>query len=357
MSDWTEAGSINTAYAASPYYYLSKYRSVLMGLAIIWVVWFHSRIKIDFLPVQTFNYVLLFMKRIGYGGVDVFLLLSGMGIYNSLEKNDIAKYIKNRLLRIVPFWWLYLMIRVACGRFIFGEYMTKPEILGFASFTGYWLNMSHQGNWYVYAIILFYLISPVFYSLIKTSEKKFLMTLMLMTVSLLISFSFFENDKLVIFSRVPVYIMGMYISSSLRDVEIKQKHWIGIVLVFLLGFGVRVYLYNTLEGHLWHYGLGWYPFIFIAPSMSLIIAKVADILDKRIHLLHTFLSVTGQSSLEILLISDYLFRYFKRLNLITINSKIGNSIVVTIISILTGIGCHYLIEHMIFRKAAEPSYR
>ncbi len=71
-----------------------------MGLAILWVVWFHSSVELNFFNISFFNKIFSFLKNIGYGGVDIFLLVSGMGIYNLLEKNDISKYIKNRIKRI-----------------------------------------------------------------------------------------------------------------------------------------------------------------------------------------------------------------------------------------------------------------
>lgn len=130
----------------SLYYYLSAYRSELMGFAILWVVWFHSSMYVNFFPVSFLNVGFSFVKDIGYGGVDIFLLISGMGIYNSLEKNDISQYIKNRVRRIAPAWWIFLIISVIIGRFLFEINYSKLEIIGFATFTGFWLDMKNQGN-------------------------------------------------------------------------------------------------------------------------------------------------------------------------------------------------------------------
>ena len=206
----------------SPYYYLSKYRSELMGLAILWVVWFHSSVQLDFFHISFINKTFSFLKDIGYGGVDVFLLVSGMGIYNSLEKNDISKYIKNRIKRITPVWWSFLIISVLLGYFFFHIHFSKLEILGFATFTGFWIDMSNQGNWYVYAIMLFYLVSPIFYSLIKNSKNRLLMTIVLIAVALLVSVPFIGFFKIIVFSRVPIFLIGMFVSSSLKDVPIKK---------------------------------------------------------------------------------------------------------------------------------------
>lgn len=77
----------------SPYYYISKYRSELMGFSILWVVWFHSALYLNKFPIGFMAHLFEFLKSIGYGGVDIFLLVSGLGIYNSLKKHNIYIYI------------------------------------------------------------------------------------------------------------------------------------------------------------------------------------------------------------------------------------------------------------------------
>ena len=50
---------------------LSKYRGVLMGFAILWVMYFH-------IPIKSVTEVGWFIHRIGFYGVDIFLFLSGL---------------------------------------------------------------------------------------------------------------------------------------------------------------------------------------------------------------------------------------------------------------------------------------
>ena len=332
----------------SPYYYLSQYRSELMGLAILWVVWYHSSVQLNFFHISIINSAFSLIKGVGYGGVDIFLLVSGMGIYNSLEKNDVSQYIKNRIRRITPVWWSYLIICVLLGYFFFEIHFSKLEILGFATFTGFWLDMSHQGNWYVYAIILFYLVSPVFYSLIKNSKNKLLMTIFLIAVALLISVSFVGNFKLIVFSRIPVYLIGIFVSSSLKNVPIKRYQWGIILLSFFAGLFVLFFFYKYLFDYLWPYGLFWYPFIIVAPTLSLLVSKTLDIFHRVLHPILYLLSLLGKSSLEILLVSDYLFANFSKIG-ITVISEIITSVFVVLISIVIGVFYHFCIDYTLKR--------
>lgn len=327
----------------SPYYYLSKYRSELMGLAILWVVLFHSPLNLNFFPIGILNKTFSFIKATGYGGVDIFLLVSGMGIYNSLEKNDVSQYIKNRVKRIAPIWLSFLIISVILGHFFFNIHFSISEILGFATFTGFWLDMSNQGNWYVYAIMLFYLISPVLYSLIKSSKNKITTTISLVIVALLVSIPFFGNFKLIVFSRVPIFLLGMFISSSLKNKPIKKYQWGVLLLSFVVGLSVLFVFYKYFSDYLWQYGLWWYPFIIIAPSLSLLVSKAFDSLHRVFHPLHFLLSILGKSSLEILLASDYLFANYDKIG-ITIISERVTQLFVVLISIAIGIAFHYCID-------------
>ena len=332
----------------SPYYYLSKYKSELMGLAILWVVWYHSSVHLNFFPISIINSSFTLIKGVGYGGVDIFLLVSGMGIYNSLEKNDVSQYIKNRIRRIAPVWWSYLIISVLLGYFFFEIHFSKLEILGFATFTGFWLDMSNQGNWYVYAIILFYLVSPVFYSLIKYSKNKLLMTIFLIAVALVISVSFVHNFKLIIFSRIPIFLIGIFVSSSLKNVPIKRYQWGIILLSFFAGLSVLFFFYRYLSDYLWPYGLFWYPFIIVAPTLSLLVTKTLDLLHRVLHPILYLLSILGKSSLEILLVSDYLFTNFSKTGITVISEQI-TSVFVVLISIIIGVFYYFCIDYTLKR--------
>jgi peptidoglycan/LPS O-acetylase OafA/YrhL len=327
----------------SLYYYLSKHRSSLMGIAILWVIWFHSHFEADFFSINAINKGLSFIKGIGYGGVDIFLILSGMGIYNSLEKNDLSKFIKNRFKRIIPTWWIYLVVCILLGLFVTGKRLTVSEIIGFAGFTGYWIDMSNQGNWYVYAIILFYLVSPILHSIIKDSKNKYYSFIVLMMISSVIIITYFNNTKLIAFSRLPIYIIGMYISRCFKERRLKNTDYLMILTLFFAGLALLVVFIKFFYDKLWTYGLYWYPFIIIAPTLSLILAKLFDISEKYIKPLLKALSMLGKSSLEILLISDCLLPNYKSLDAIIPSEKLAN-FTVLLMSVIIGILFHYSID-------------
>ena len=59
---------------------ISAYRSELMGWSILWIMMLHF----------TFNQIkpLGFIAQYGFAGVDIFLFVSGFGLFYSLDKDD-----------------------------------------------------------------------------------------------------------------------------------------------------------------------------------------------------------------------------------------------------------------------------
>ena len=190
------------------------------------------------------------------------------------------------------------------------------------------------------------MISPVFHSLFKTSKNKSKTLLILVFISLIVSVSFVGNFKLIVFSRVPIYLIGMYISASLKNTTLKKSHWAGIITACVAGFAVLLLFYIFLKDYLWKYGLWWYPFIVIAPALSLLIAKCLDSLKRILKPLMSVLTVFGKSSLEILLVSDFLFENSKKSDLWVFNNHFS-PVFVVIISLILGIAFHYLIAFIL----------
>lgn len=73
-------------------YDISRYRSELMGLAMVLIILFHVR-----LPQSDFFFGL---KRCGSVGVDMFMFLSGVGLWFSWTRTPSLKYWETLVLTI-----------------------------------------------------------------------------------------------------------------------------------------------------------------------------------------------------------------------------------------------------------------
>ena len=131
----------------------SKYRTQLMGIAALFIIFCHANSYGVALPNSI-------EKIFGFGniGVDIFLFLSGLGCYYSLKNTKINsfRWILKRYRRIaVP----YLIVQLV---FLF-YFMCQPRFSLVAwlyeiSTLAYWTK--HIGCWYVAFLIPVYAITP-----------------------------------------------------------------------------------------------------------------------------------------------------------------------------------------------------
>ena len=137
------------------YALLSRCRGELMGLALLWIMLFHTYhlAVIPLFPLEWF-------KSVGYAGVDVFLFLSALGLALSLSrrKQRLGEYLTRRFVRILPTYWLVvgsygLILRLA-GR------INLRTVLWNLSTLYYWFHIPNTFNWYVPALLAFYFLTP-----------------------------------------------------------------------------------------------------------------------------------------------------------------------------------------------------
>lgn len=142
---------------------LSKYRSELMGLATIWVMLYHFRTSFGIAPFDL-------VSSVGYGGVDIFLFLSGFGLYCSYNKNkDTLSFYYRRFIRIYP---IYLFI-IIVDSFLKQDYHVINILLksiGICYFIPFIPTAWH--DWYIPSIYLFYLLFPLIYKGLNDSMLK-----------------------------------------------------------------------------------------------------------------------------------------------------------------------------------------
>lgn len=130
---------------------LSKYRTELMGIACLWVMLHHN--FFDWPPSLS---VLQNLIQYGSLAVDIFLLLSGVGLYYVLQKNPpLDQFYRKRLSRVlIPYllfaapYWLWLDACADSGSF--WQDLTQLSFPLCREIT----------TWYIPTIIVFYLVSP-----------------------------------------------------------------------------------------------------------------------------------------------------------------------------------------------------
>lgn len=138
---------------------ISKNRNFLFGLACIFICTHHLTVRV-YEGVVAKAYMLI--RSLCAVGVDVFFFLSAIGLYFSMEKNsNFINFYKRRIFRIFP---TFLIISIPWYWYS-DYYLHKDWLSWFGHFTSlaYWFNGS--GDWFISAILFWYLIYPFFYKI------------------------------------------------------------------------------------------------------------------------------------------------------------------------------------------------
>lgn len=317
------------------YNIISKNRNFIMGIAIIWVALYH-------LPVHNTVPVFGYLQDVGYGGVDIFFFLSGMGVASSLSKNsDSTSFLIRRMKRLLPSYLPFICFWIVFKKVTYQIFMT--EIAGNLTMSGWWNQDANQFNWYIDAIVLFYILAPYIYGLISKAKRPLLSSILMLCLSLIISVGFWHGILLMAITRLPLFILGicMFI---LKEHKIFTGRFAVIFwnVIMVAGFLLSYYLLK-IQGisdgmefiDRWHYGLFWYPFLLIAPGLSMDLGFLGNILG-RIKIIDMF----GIASFEIFLWHIFIFE--------TAQSKsINGALIWTglfIAAFATGYGYNRLVE-------------
>lgn len=273
---------------------LSRCRGELMGLALLWILLFHTYAlaPIPIAPIE-------WLKSVGFVGVDIFLFLSALGLALSLSRREqsLKDYLFRRFVRILPTYWLvvgvYGLILRAAGR------TSLRTVLWNLSTLFYWCHIPNTFNWYVPALLVFYLLTPLFFRLLCRCKRGewliaavYCLTLLLSTCLGLWGYGY-VNDFVY---RLPVFFLGLLVGLSIaRGRELTLKALGGWLLIALL---------SPLPG--WFFprvGVYFSPvltFALVCVPLCLLGAKALSLLREE-NPLRRFLRLLGECSFEIYL--------------------------------------------------------
>lgn len=244
------------------YQLISKYRGQIMGVASIMVVLLHfvSELYPDFyIPGIT-----LIISR-GNIGVDVFLLVSGMGLWFSMSKNaDPIAFWKKRVQRV-----LLPTLEITLLYWIWVDLLSSSRSIGLflLDWTGlsFWINGTTT-IWYVSLILILYLLYPLFYR-IQCKNNIYSALIILLTIAAAgIMFGVLPDvyDKYEIaLTRVPIFLIGSLLGEFLQKKEKAPVHtklllngYIILSFIAFVGCFILMNRMHSLSIMLYRYGSG-----------------------------------------------------------------------------------------------------
>lgn len=222
------------------YRLFSKNKVFLMGCAMLLVAFFHS-------PVIFSNNILMYIKNKLYIGVDIFLFLSGIGIYYSYTKNSNKKiFYKKRILKILP---VTLLISLLFGFIFYGiKYYTEEDFWASITFTNFLLGIGKFPVWYWYipSILILYLVSPFIIDYYNKYENK---KPFYISITIIISFIFLFSllprlmNLQIFISRIPIYLIGLKFGElSYKNEYMPRSHIVFYLENAIVAIGIIFYL-------------------------------------------------------------------------------------------------------------------
>lgn len=277
-----------------------RYRSALMGIAMLLVVWHH-------LPMGVPSTIVNTLKGHAGWGVDIFLFLSGIGLYYSAHKEFTLKsyYIK-RFIRIFPIYALIILCTdLITGHFNLSIFFYKVTTIGF------WIG-KNSFEWFIPTIVALYMIFPMFYYIIKYNKGIHIATIITILIYIYISL-LPDHNNFQLYFRIPIFfsgiIWGYFLTQDLSNKQILTiKLFFSILFLIGLimwGYSLHKYYnpllpitdfrYNDMKINGWLFR----PYFFITPGACLFIASI---LKNRHKTIIEFLSLIGKMSMEVYLI-------------------------------------------------------
>lgn len=313
---------------------LSRYRSELMGFAMLWVLLYHA----FYLELET--PWLRGLRDFGFFGVDIFLFLSALGLSFSLSrrKQRYGAYLRRRLARVLPAYWLVtglygLALRLA------GEASLR-SVAWTMSTLFYWFQKPNYFNWYIPGLLAFYLLEPALTALLARCRRRELLTAGLC----LLAFPLYHLTQLHglahigdVVQRLPVFFLGTLVGLDIAQGRAltPKRLWVWAALPFLAPAA------KSLAPP--YYLPPCFSFAFGCVALCLLLAGAAAVLPKR---LARGLRRLGECSLEIYLLNVVFVREYGRLSAFL---SLGNNhyiyyAVTVAANILLGIGLHYILK-------------
>lgn len=226
---------------------ISRYRGELMGAAMLFIILFHVGLSRGD-PFYG-------LRRCGNVGVDMFLFLSGVGLWYSWTKNpSFTHFFKRRYLRIYPVWLLMASLYYVPDYLNHGGHSNSVvDMLGDILINwDFWLH-DELTFWYVPAIMMLYTFAPAYMKLITRWPMyrwlSLLMVVWCVMVQWVLPIHHAVGHLEIFWSRVPIFFIGINMGEMVRRKDTLDGASIWMIwLMFLMTLLSSIFLEQVKHG-------------------------------------------------------------------------------------------------------------
>lgn len=323
---------------------IAKYRSSLMGIAMLSVFLFHS--MGDWMPTMILN-----IAANGAIGVDVFLFLSAIGLTYSITKNPcVTDFYKRRVLRIMPTYWfimtcVYLFVFILTAVHIMPDnYYRIPRNFGefIQAYTtiGYWIRDGLFYLWYIPAILLLYILFPFVHKLFVVSKWTYLLCLIPGAI-----LTFCPPD-IAWYHNCLLYRVGIFLWGGIFSIEYLQRvRTIKAWKIYIVGACAMLFYIIRMQ-------LGIAPFPRLVEEICFFVTLpcilICLTLFFRYKIIDLSMGFVGKISLEFYLIHEFIMRFMETIsNVIFTMSPLVQKLMTFVITLILAYLVHIIIPKIV----------
>lgn len=324
---------------------ISEYRTELMGVATLLVIFGHSEGNGVVMPGWMES-----LCGLASVGVDIFLLVSGLGLWYSLQKSvltnwgGVSAWYRRRYARIlVPYLLISLVANVlAISR---GSQTITTAILDITTIN-YWLN--HRGAWFIAMLIPLYAITPLHDYICRMVKNPLLFNLFVIcsimviscipnTIDNIVLHRLIDNVLFVLF-HLPAFFVGFMIAPLAKNV--KEVNWIWMTVVPI----VIVVILKILR-------IGYWPGFLFLPITAALCVLFRHCWKVVMNIFRFFGRISLESYLMNVVVGSWIIAYLPMIYESSINR--GNYLhygLVIIFGTLFAYGVHLLCNKLYFKR-------
>lgn len=290
---------------------INKYRGQIMGISALWIVVYHTWYRM-FAPETSpklLYYMELAVTKLGYFGVDIFFLLSGIGLSYSIVKHSTKQFLLRRFKRLA-----YPVLIAAAGQAIM-EGWSFPEYLFRASGIGLFIGKNYF-LWFISAITATYLLFPLYWRFFSRSRSKLRFTALFIIAwylgSVLLDGVIPSKVALLLMPRVQPFVLGVFFGWAQQNGGLKMSRRVfNIAAVLSAAAGTALGWLNTIHsvGFFRLQPNGFIPGILVAFGFTVLLAELSGLLDRvgrATRGVNGFFGFYGRISLEIYCVQEFL---------------------------------------------------
>lgn len=217
----------------------------LRGVCMILIIIHHLFQKYTLVYDYSVNPIIyIILKNIGYLSTSVFFLLSGYGLFLSLNKHEplSAKYVVTHIFRLLlPFIFIWLIDLLYCLFIADGQSINIVGSLLTLTFPG-----GGSSLWFIKEIYLLYILTFIVFGIIKTNTLRISTIVGFVLAFVVLSIGFWNLTSMW-HNSILCFPLGMFFANNIQRIkDVRTKVYIPVLfIVFLIAF----FLHRVCQSH------------------------------------------------------------------------------------------------------------